>query len=99
MMSSSVMHPPIDQLTVDRYDLQFGTNVLGHWYFTELLLPALQAATRSAPDGYARVITTASSGAHLARGVDWDTFREGPARHKLGSNLLCFQSKLVGHCR
>jgi len=27
------MIPPIDQLTADGYDLQFGTNVLGEGYF------------------------------------------------------------------
>ncbi|EKM52469.1 uncharacterized protein PHACADRAFT_260900 [Phanerochaete carnosa HHB-10118-sp] len=93
--NAGVMVPPIDQFTSDGYDLQFGTNVLGHWYFTELLLPALQAGARNSPDGYARVVTTSSSGAHLAKPVDWDTFREHPNRQKLGTQLLYFQSKLL----
>ncbi|EKM52468.1 uncharacterized protein PHACADRAFT_260896 [Phanerochaete carnosa HHB-10118-sp] len=93
--NAGVMIPPMDQLTAEGYDLQFGTNVLGHWYFTELLLPALQAGARSSPDGYARVATTSSSGAHIAKPVDWNTFREHPSRHKLGANSLYAQSKML----
>ncbi|KAG2110815.1 uncharacterized protein F5147DRAFT_687339 [Suillus discolor] len=36
-----VMAPPIEMLTDDGYDLQFGTNVLGHFYFTNIVMPAL----------------------------------------------------------
>lgn len=28
--NAGVMHPPVEQLTADGYDLQFGTNVLGN---------------------------------------------------------------------
>jgi retinol dehydrogenase-12 len=35
---------PIEELTKNNYDLQFGTNVLGHFHLTALLLPALLAA-------------------------------------------------------
>ncbi|KAF9234872.1 NAD(P)-binding protein [Melanogaster broomeanus] len=55
--NAGVMTPPIDQLTDDGYDLQFGTNVLGHFYFTKLVLPVLLSTAKSAPDGIARVST------------------------------------------
>lgn len=29
--SGGVMFPPVEQLTADGFDLQFGTNVLGAW--------------------------------------------------------------------
>ena len=45
-----VMLPPIDQLTGDGYDLQFGTNVLGHYYITTLLLPTLISTAKVVPE-------------------------------------------------
>lgn len=36
-----VFGPPISDKTVQGYDLQFGTNVLGHFLFTKLLLPTM----------------------------------------------------------
>ena len=35
------MNPPIDMKTANGYDVQFGTNVLGHYLFTISLLPVL----------------------------------------------------------
>ncbi|GJE89085.1 NAD(P)-binding protein [Phanerochaete sordida] len=93
--NAGVMIPPVEQLTSDGYDLQFGTNVLGHWYFTELLLPALREGAKSSPDGYARVVTTSSSASHLAKPIVWDGFRDHPARTKFGSINLYMQSKLL----
>ncbi|KAH9916059.1 uncharacterized protein B0H18DRAFT_843808, partial [Fomitopsis serialis] len=63
----------------DGFDLQFGTNVIGHFLFTELLMPALLAGAQSSPDHHARVIMTSSSGAMLG-GIDLDSVRDGPAR-------------------
>lgn len=91
--------PPIDQLTGNGYDLQFGTNVLGHFYFTKLLLPLLIESAKTSPDGKTRVINTSSSAAMFVKELDFDTFRnEGPGekkRKKLGSQELYAQSKFV----
>ncbi|KZW01092.1 NAD(P)-binding protein [Exidia glandulosa HHB12029] len=84
--SAGVMVPPIDLLTKQGYDLQFGTNVLGHWYFIKLLLPALHPG--------ARVVTVASSAADLASPVNWDALTDTPARKKFGTQKLYGQSKL-----
>lgn len=35
------MSMPLEMKTSNGYDAQFGTNVLGHYLFTKLLLPAL----------------------------------------------------------
>ena len=88
------MNPPLDQLTSDGYDLQWGTNVLGHFYLTELLLPALDAGARSSPDGRARIVTTSSGGAYLGK-LQYETMRDGAARRKKTTEDLYFQSKLV----
>ena len=88
------MKSPIDQLTTEGYDLQWGTNVLGHFYFTELLLPALSAGSRDSSDQHARVITTSSSGAYLGS-IAMESLTDGPVRRKAGPQPLYFQSKLV----
>jgi len=88
------MWPPLDQVTEDGYDLQFGTNVLGHFLLTELLLPALSAGAKSSPDHHARVIATSSGGA-LFDTVDLDTLKDGPARRKKYTEELYHQSKFL----
>ncbi|KAG6328050.1 hypothetical protein ID866_11039, partial [Astraeus odoratus] len=49
--NANVIRPPVGLLTEDGYDLQFGTNTLGHFYFTKLLLPILISTASSSPDG------------------------------------------------
>ncbi|KAG6857165.1 hypothetical protein H0H87_008735 [Tephrocybe sp. NHM501043] len=48
---SGVMILPVELLTEQGYDLQFGTNVLGHFYLTKLLLPALLSGAKSSSEG------------------------------------------------
>ncbi|KAI5477915.1 short-chain dehydrogenase/reductase SDR family protein [Pseudohyphozyma bogoriensis] len=75
--NGGVMIPPTDLITAQGWDGQFGTNCLGHYFFTKLLMPAL---TRAAPS---RVINTSSSGWMFAppgEGIDWDVLKAGPAR-------------------
>jgi NAD(P)-dependent dehydrogenase (short-subunit alcohol dehydrogenase family) len=57
--NAGVMAPPTRLQTTDGFELQFGTNVLGHFALTSLLFPALQqaAAESSEPP---RIITIAS---------------------------------------
>ncbi|KAF8193003.1 hypothetical protein BJ912DRAFT_961714 [Pholiota molesta] len=91
---SGVMVPPIDQLTAQGYDLQFGTNVLGHFYFTKLLMPVLLAGAKSSPDGKARVVNNSSSLYLLANKIDFNTLGDTAARKKKGQEMLYCQSKL-----
>ncbi|KAJ7348842.1 NAD(P)-binding protein [Mycena albidolilacea] len=82
--NGGVMTPPVDQLTAQGYDLQFGTNVLGHFFLTELLLPALTAshAHSSVP---ARIINISSSAYSVSpkRDIFFDAIKGGPARDAL----------------
>lgn len=89
-----MMAAPIDMLTDDGHDLQFGTNVLGHFYFTKLVLPTLLSTAKSAPDGIARVVNTSSNG-HWFSGLEYDTMKDGPARRNAGPWKLYGQSKTV----
>ncbi|KDR76849.1 hypothetical protein GALMADRAFT_96456 [Galerina marginata CBS 339.88] len=90
--SAGVMIPPMNELTKQGYDLQFGTNVLGHFYFTKLLLPTLTNTAALTPDGSARVITI-SSGAHHLHGIDYNILKDGEARSKSDPQALYAQSK------
>lgn len=67
---------------------------LGHYLFTELLLPALEAGAKSSPDKHSRVMTTSSGGAYIGE-LKYDTFRDSRARRKAGNHFLYYQSKLV----
>jgi NAD(P)-dependent dehydrogenase (short-subunit alcohol dehydrogenase family) len=60
--NAGVMAPPKRVHTVDGFELQFGTNHLGHFVLTGLLLPSLLAAA-------GRVVTV-SSVAHHGGGAD-----------------------------
>ncbi|TFK74636.1 NAD(P)-binding protein [Pluteus cervinus] len=90
--NAGVMVPPIDQLTAQSYDLQFGTNVLGHFYFTKLLLPTLLETAKAEPVFKARVVNTSSS-ASVMGSLNFATFKDSPARQKLGTQRLYAQSK------
>src|SRR5215510_8143986 len=57
--NAGVMQPPERQATADGFELQFGSNHLGHFALTGHLLPLLRAA------GDARVHSLSSSAARL----------------------------------
>ncbi|KAJ7761575.1 NAD-P-binding protein [Mycena maculata] len=89
--NGGVMIPPIEQLTAQNYDLQFGTNVLGHFYFTTLLLPTLLAT--AAPGKPARVVNTSSLASEATHSINFNTVKDSPARKKVGASMLYAQSK------
>lgn len=62
--NAGVMQPPARQVTKDGFELQFGTNHLGHFALTLGLLPLLR-------EGRARV-THQTSIAARSGGIDWD---------------------------
>ncbi|KAG6854128.1 hypothetical protein C0991_010292 [Blastosporella zonata] len=84
----------MDELTVDGYDLQMGTNLIGHFYFTKLLLPILEATAQNSGEKHVRVLQ-ASSVTHYYGSLDFDTFKDGPARRKLSVDGLYARSKYV----
>ncbi|KAH9940780.1 NAD(P)-binding protein [Epithele typhae] len=92
--NAGVMWAPLDLLTKQGYDLQFGTNAIGHFAFTEFLMPALLAGVVSSPDHHTRIVTTSSSAGYVGK-IDFDAIRDGPARRKLSTSQLYFNSKLA----
>ncbi|KAJ7660835.1 NAD(P)-binding protein [Mycena polygramma] len=80
--NGGVMVTPSEQLTAQNQDLEFGTNVTGHYFLTELLLPAL-VASHEATGVPARVINTSSSGhkqASPGTGIDFVSLTGSPER-------------------
>jgi dehydrogenase/reductase SDR family protein 13 len=57
-------------LTKDGFELTFGTNHLGHYLFTRLLLDRIKEA------GSARIVNVASKSHYRARGIDWDSVKQ-----------------------
>jgi NAD(P)-dependent dehydrogenase (short-subunit alcohol dehydrogenase family) len=95
--NAGVMAPPRRLETADGFELQFGTNVLGHFALTGLLLPALQlAAAESAQRP--RIVTIASI-AHKRGHINFDDlqYRQGYApmkayqQSKLANLMLAFE--------
>jgi len=91
--NGGVMNPPIEQLSADGYDLTFGTNVVGPFYFTKLLLPILLATVKTSPDRHTRIVTTSSS-AHMFAHLNFNTFKDGFARKSSSPDFLYGQSKI-----
>jgi len=54
----------LEQRTVDGFEMQFGTNHLGHWALTAHLMPAILRADAG------RVVTVTSTAHHMGRRVD-----------------------------
>ncbi|KAF8895388.1 NAD(P)-binding protein [Infundibulicybe gibba] len=87
---------PMDQVS-SGYDRQIYTNVLGHFYFTKLLLPLLIASAKNTPDGKVRVVNTSSSGHYLAkhRPINTASFKVGFVRDSYSSTDMYVQSKFA----
>lgn len=82
--NAGVMMPPKSQ-TADGFELQFGTNHLGHFAFTGLVLPALTATSGSR-------IVTVSSIAHRTGEIRWDDLQWEQGYTRIASYA---QSKLA----
>ncbi len=96
--NAGVLAPPRRQLTRDGFELQFGTNHLGHFALTGLLLPALLSPD-AIPGAAPSRIVTVSSIAHRGAAMDfadlqWERgYRPWPAyrRSKLANLLFGFE--------
>lgn len=59
--------------TKDGFELTFGTNHVGHFLWTEKLLPLVERAEQG------RVVVVSSRGHYRAKGIDWDAVRRPTA--------------------
>jgi len=88
--NAGVMAPRRRLETADGFELQFGTNVLGHFALTALLLPLLDMAAEVSAER-PRVVTIASI-AHKTGRLDFDDLQ---ATHRYGPMIAYRQSKLA----
>ncbi|KAF3932439.1 hypothetical protein ABW19_dt0200262 [Dactylella cylindrospora] len=83
-------------LSVDGIEMQFATNHVGHFLFTNLIMPKILAAAEKSPRGATRIINVASSGhtANPIRFSDWN-WQGGvvPDEEKGDPNVLAFLFK------
>ena len=98
--NAGVMAPPQRLETKDGFELQFGTNVLGHFALTGLLLPALERAAEKATTEAERPrVVTVASIAHKKGRIDFEDLqsvkRYGPMgayqQSKLGDLMFSFE--------
>jgi NAD(P)-dependent dehydrogenase (short-subunit alcohol dehydrogenase family) len=88
--NAGVMAPRRRQQTADGFEVQFGTNVLGHFVLTAVLLPALVRAAVAHPQR-PRVVTLASI-AHKHGQLDFDDLLSAKS---YGPMVAYRQSKLA----
>ncbi|KAG8414932.1 hypothetical protein J3458_008825 [Metarhizium acridum] len=69
-LNAGVMVPPAGSRTAQGYELQLGTNNIGHFLLAKLLRPALKKSAAAAPKDSVRVVWVSSSAIDVApRGV------------------------------
>ncbi|KAJ3981544.1 NAD(P)-binding protein [Lentinula detonsa] len=93
--NAGVMVPPVEQVTAQGYDLQFGVNALGHFLFIQQLLPIMKST--SSPVSETRIVWVSSSVQYYFRGppVNYDNITDTPSRKALGTQQLYCQSKFI----
>jgi NAD(P)-dependent dehydrogenase (short-subunit alcohol dehydrogenase family) len=89
--NAGVMAPKRRQQTVDGFEIQFGTNVLGHFVLTAVLLPALVRAAVANKTQRPRVVTL-SSIAHKQGRLNFDDLQSAKS---YGPMAAYRQSKLA----
>ncbi|KAJ4227910.1 hypothetical protein NW759_004000 [Fusarium solani] len=94
MLNAGIMAVP-PALTQDGYEIQFGTNHMGHAYLTRLLLPVLEKTSLAEVEERPRVVCLASHGHVYLRkgGFDFSTLRT--TGESTGPLQCYYQSKLA----
>jgi NAD(P)-dependent dehydrogenase (short-subunit alcohol dehydrogenase family) len=90
--NAGVMAPKQRLETADGFEIQFGTNVLGHFALTALLLPALERAAAGAAVLRPRVVTIASIAHKHGRRLNFDDLQSVKDYSPMGAYR---QSKLA----
>lgn len=94
--NAGIMALPLG-LTTDGYELQFGTNHLGHALLVKLLLPTLLQTVEQVSNADVRIVILTSLGFkfHPSEGIAFETLRTTQDFGILGSWVRYGQSKLA----
>ncbi|KAF2497067.1 NAD(P)-binding protein [Lophium mytilinum] len=93
LFNAGVMTPPVGAKTAQGYELQWGTNVVGHFLLQKLMMPLLLASAQDDEEPL-RIIWVSSDGSMMSPspdGVYWDNINN--ANGKLSPWNLYTQSK------
>ncbi|KAK4506038.1 hypothetical protein PRZ48_004003 [Zasmidium cellare] len=79
--NAGVMTPSVGSRTAQGHELQIGTNALGHYLFTTLLLPVLLKTASISPSNAVRITWASSLATFMAPpdGITWDPKTNAPA--------------------
>ena len=93
VLNAGIMAVP-NAVTKDGYEIQMGTNHIGHALLTKLLLPTLEENAKTKDT---RIIVLTSQGAFMSRGIDYDVVKtDGKKKTYLGGTQLLYgDSKLA----
>jgi len=83
------MIPPLSR-TADGFELQFGTNHLGHFALTGLLLPSIGGGGR---------VVTVSSHAHKGGSIDFDDLNWERKRYRSSATACSRRTRAAAPCR
>ena len=97
-LGRGVLTYQMDQFTTQAYDLQFGTNVLGSYLFTKLLIPLMEETAATMPPTDPVRVIELTSDAHLINAnpfslIDYGTLKAGKGRDSTNAVNLYSQSK------
>ncbi|KII84549.1 hypothetical protein PLICRDRAFT_117712 [Plicaturopsis crispa FD-325 SS-3] len=97
--NAGLMDSKPGETTVDGYEVQMGTNVLGHHVFTMALLPVLLKTAKESESGTVRVVSTGSFAHNFASKDElrYDTLDTGKGLTNFRNVQLYSRSKL-GNC-
>jgi NAD(P)-dependent dehydrogenase (short-subunit alcohol dehydrogenase family) len=63
-------------LTKQGFELAFGTNHLGHFLLTQLLLPTMRESTQPTQDHKPRIVNVSSESHYRAKGIDFGVLQQ-----------------------
>ncbi|KIM31765.1 hypothetical protein M408DRAFT_237931 [Serendipita vermifera MAFF 305830] len=96
--NAGILSTEMDVFTAQGYDQQFGTNVLGHYFFSKLLMPLMESTAATLPSNDPVRLVELTSDGHVFNTnsytlIDYDTLKPGKGRDRMDPLQSYYQSK------